>query len=131
MQTARQEPGSTPIVGRHVYGEVYGVNEETLSNEELLRKIVAKAAELANMHLVEVNSWRFKGGDKEGVSVIALVLESHIAVHTWPFYNYATIDVYTCGERSDPMAAFRYIINQLKPKRYTINYSDRSYKNSL
>ena len=47
------------------------------------------------MHLVEVNSWKFKGGDKEGVSVIALVLESHIAIHTWPVYNFATVDVYT------------------------------------
>jgi S-adenosylmethionine decarboxylase len=122
------KPNTAPITGRHVYGEIYGVSEELLSDEKFLRGVVIRAAELANMHLVEVNSWRFKGGEKEGVSVIALVLESHIAIHTWPRYGYATIDVYTCGEQSDPVSAFRYIISQLKPKRYTINYSDRSYK---
>ncbi|MGC8972687.1 MAG: adenosylmethionine decarboxylase [Thermoproteus sp.] len=128
MQTTQIARGSVPVIGKHYYGEAYGIDPELLSDEERLRRIVMRAAELANMHLVEVNSWRFKGGDKEGVSVIALVLESHIAVHTWPTYGYATIDVYTCGEQSDPLTAFRYIISQLKPKRYTINYSDRSYK---
>ncbi|WP_052886238.1 adenosylmethionine decarboxylase [Thermoproteus uzoniensis] len=128
MQTTQIARGSVPVIGKHYYGEAYGIDPELLSDEERLRRIVMRAAELANMHLVEVNSWKFKGGDKEGVSVIALVLESHIAVHTWPTYRYATIDVYTCGEQSDPLTAFRYIISQLKPKRYTINYSDRSYK---
>lgn len=116
------------MIGKHYYGEAYGIDKDVLADENSLRNIVIKAAEIANMHLVEVNSWKFKGGDKEGVSVIALVLESHIAVHTWPAYGYATIDVYTCGEQSDPLSAFRYIISQLKPKRYTLNYSDRSYK---
>ncbi|CCC82165.1 adenosylmethionine decarboxylase [Thermoproteus tenax] len=131
MQEARAKLGSIPVVGKHYYGEAYGIDSGLLSNEDLLKHIVIAAARRANMHVVEVNSWRFKGGDKEGVSVIALVLESHIAVHTWPAYGYATIDVYTCGEHSDPLSAFRYIISQLRPKRYTINYSDRSYKYPL
>lgn len=125
MQTAAQ---LEPVVGKHVYGELYGIDGATLQEVEKLRKIVIEAAHIANMHLVEVNSWKFTGGDKEGVSVIALVLESHIAIHTWPRYNFATVDVYTCGEHSDPMAAFRYIVSQLSPKRFTVNYSDRSYK---
>lgn len=128
MQTAQAIQGGVPVIGKHYYGEAYGIDPKILADEEGLRNIVIKATEVANMHLVEVNSWKFKGGDKEGVSVIALVLESHIAVHTWPTYGYATIDVYTCGEHSDPLAAFRYIISRLKPKRYTINYSDRSYR---
>jgi len=84
MQATQIAQGKIPVIGKHYYGEAYGIDPELLSDEERLRRIVIRAAELANMHLVEVNSWRFKGGDKEGVSVIALVLESHIAVHTWP-----------------------------------------------
>ncbi|MEM0370415.1 MAG: adenosylmethionine decarboxylase [Pyrobaculum sp.] len=126
MQAVTQT--QTPVVGKHVYGELYEIDEKLLEDEQRLRKIVIEAAHIANMHIVEVNSWKFKGGDKEGVSVIALVLESHIAIHTWPVYKYATVDVYTCGEHSDPMSAFRYIVSQLSPKRFTINYADRSYK---
>jgi S-adenosylmethionine decarboxylase len=94
-------------------------------NEEKLRDAVVEAVKLANMTLVEIKSWSF-GGKKGGVSVIALVLESHIAIHTWLSYKYATVDVYTCGEKSDPWKAFEYIINVLKPKYYTVNYADRS-----
>jgi len=113
------------IVGKHVYGNLYDIPPDIAANEELLRNAVIEAAKLANMTLVEVKSWKF-GGLKGGVSVIALVQESHIAVHTWNEYRYATVDVYTCGEKSDPWKAFEYLVNVLKPKFYTVNYADRS-----
>jgi S-adenosylmethionine decarboxylase len=54
-----------------------------------------------------------------GVSVVALIEESHIAIHTWPEYKYAVIDVVTCGEQSDPVSAYDYIIEKLNPQRFT------------
>jgi S-adenosylmethionine decarboxylase len=123
---SNQSKGSEDrIVGKHVYGNLYDVDLEIAGNEEKLREIVVEASKLANMTLHEVKSWSF-GGKKGGVSVIALVLESHIAIHTWIEYKYATVDVYTCGEKSDPWKAFEYIVKQLKPKYYTVNYADRS-----
>ncbi len=113
------------IIGKHVYGNLYDIDVEIGGSEEKLRKIVEEAAKLANMAIVEIRSWSF-GGKKGGVSVIALVVESHIAVHTWVEYRYATVDVYTCGERSDPWKAFEYIVRSLKPRYYTVNYADRS-----
>jgi len=101
------------IVGKHVFGNLYGIPREIAANEELLYETVRKAVEVANMKLVEMKSWKF-GGKKGGVSVIALVEESHIAVHTWLEYNYATVDVYTCGEHSDPQKAFDLIVSVTK-----------------
>jgi S-adenosylmethionine decarboxylase len=122
---AEAEQASDMVVGKHVYGNLYGVDRELLWDEERLRDIVLKAVELANAQLAELKSWRF-GGHHGGVSVIALVLESHIAIHTWPDYGYATVDVYTCGEHTDPWKAFNYIVSQLKPRHYTVHYADRS-----
>ncbi len=113
------------IVGRHVYGNLYGIEASKLWDENGLRNLVAEAAKQANMKLVEVKSWKFTGYHG-GVSVIALVLESHISIHTWPDYGYATVDVYTCGERSNPWRAFNYIVEALKPRYYTVHYADRS-----
>ena len=113
------------IVGKHVYGNLYGIDEEIAFNEAKLRDIVRRAVELSNTKLIELKSWKF-GGKKGGISVIALVEESHIALHTWVEYRYATVDVYTCGEHSDPWRAFNYIVSELKPKYYTVNYADRS-----
>ncbi len=113
------------VIGRHVYGNLYDCPREILCDEEKLKEIVVEAAKIANMTLWEVKSWKFSG-EKGGVSVIALVVESHIAIHTWVEYNYATVDVYTCGENSDPWKAFYYIVSKMKPQDYTVHYSDRS-----
>lgn len=113
------------VIGKHVYGNLYDCDPDLLSNEELLRHIVEEAVRISKCNLHEIKSWKF-GGEKGGVSVIALVTESHIAIHTWINYVYATVDVYTCGESSNPEAAFDFIVSQLKPKEYTKYLSDRS-----
>jgi len=113
------------IVGRHVYGNMYGVDKEKLWDEEFIKKLVLGAVRASNATLHELKSWKIEG-EKGGISVIALVLESHISIHTWPEYRYATVDVYTCGEEADPWKGFNYILEKLNPKFYTVHYSDRS-----
>ncbi|RLE56296.1 MAG: adenosylmethionine decarboxylase [Thermoprotei archaeon] len=114
------------VVGKHVYGNLYGCNPLLLSDEEYLKKVVVEAAVIGNMTLLNVISWKFGGGG--GVSVVAIVAESHISIHTWPEYSYATVDVYTCGEKCDPERAFHYIVSCLRPKKYTYHFVDRSLK---
>ena len=113
------------IVGIHFFGNMYEIDPAVATNKEFLEKVVLKAVEIAKMHLVERKAWAF-GGKKGGVSVIALVTESHVALHTWNEYKYATLDIYTCGSDSDPKAAFDFVVENLKPKRHQIFYADRS-----
>ncbi len=108
------------IIGKHIYGNLYECDQKVLVNKEELKEIVIKAAEIAKMHLVDVHAWSFQG-EKGGVSVIALVTESHISIHAWSEYNYASVDVYTCGSKSKPLKAFKYIVEKLKPKKYSVH----------
>ncbi len=111
------------VYGKHVYGNLYGChNKVLLKDPERLKSIVLNAAMRGNMTLLDIKSWKIG----EGVSLIAIVLESHIAIHTWPEYDFATVDVYTCGHESDPQAAFDYIVSALLPKRVTLGFADRS-----
>jgi S-adenosylmethionine decarboxylase len=116
---------SKQIVGKHVFGNLYNCPVELISNQKFLRQLVLKAVEAAKMNLVSLRSWKF-GGEKGGVSVIALIKESHIAVHTWREYKYATVDIYTCGEESKPELAFELIVDSLKPERVVRYFADRS-----
>lgn len=114
---------STPkVVGRQVYGSLYECDKEILKDREKLEDIVKEASKVGNMTLLDIKSWKI--GD--GVSVVAIVLESHITIHTWPEYNFATVDVYSCGAHTDPYKAFMYVVNELKAKKYTVNEADRS-----
>ena len=111
------------VVGHHVYGNLVGCrNREALRNPELLENIVREAAEIGNMTVLDVKSWKI--GD--GVSVVAVILESHITIHTWPEYEFATVDVYSCGSHTNPYAAFNYIIKVLEPERVETGHFDRS-----
>ncbi len=113
------------IVGKHVFGSLYGIPPEVADDEEYVRRAVLDAVKAANATLIEIKSWKISG-HKGGVSVIALVNESHIAVHTWTEYRYATVDAYTCGDHTRPERAFQLLVERLRPQYYTYNYADRT-----
>ena len=112
------------VYGTHVYGNLYDCNEEILRDEVKLTNIVKEAAEKANATVVSLFYYKFTPSG--GLSVVAIVAESHISVHTWPEHRYATVDVYTCGPHTDPMVAFEYIGQKLKAKKYSVHIRDRS-----
>ncbi len=114
-----------PIIGKHVYGDLYGCPKEILSDKDYLLKVIKEAAEYGKATLLEIKVWEVEG-EHGGISILALVIESHIALHTWPKNDYATLDVYTCGKEADPWKIFDYIVKSLKPKHYVVHYSDRS-----
>ncbi len=113
------------IVGLHVFGNLYDLDPKIATDIDRLKAVMLKAVGVAKMTLVEQKAWKF-GGKKGGVSIIDLVTESHMALHTWNEYKYASLDIYTCGEHSDPHAAFNYVVQELKPKRHQIFYANRS-----
>ena len=125
VETRQLIAGEDRVVGKHVYANLYECDVKVISDEKKLSDIVKKAAKSAKAVLYELKVWKF-GGEKGGVSVIGLVLESHIAIHTWPKYKFATVDIYTCGAHTDPWSAFKYIVSQLKPRNMNVNYADRS-----
>ncbi len=113
-----------PVIGKHVYGELYDCDERILSDPEELANIVREAARIGRFTLLDIRTWKIH----PGVSVVGIVLESHITIHTWPEHRFATVDVYTCGETGDPVAAYLYIVKRLKAKKYTMKTSNRSYE---
>ena len=110
------------VVGKQVYGELYDCDVEVLKDVERLKEIVVEASKIGNMTLLDVKAWKI--GDR--VSVMAIVLESHITIHTWPEYRFATVDVYSCGTHTDPKKAYLYIVQELKAEKYTIKEANRS-----
>jgi S-adenosylmethionine decarboxylase len=117
-QRALQKEIQKPVVGTHVFGNLYGVDSFLLKDLAATKEIILKAAELGNLHIIDVIEKQFNiinSPDLGGVSVIALLVESHIAVHTWPESNYVTVDIYSCGKDSKPEAALDYIVSKFSP----------------
>ncbi len=115
------------VYGKHVAGNLYGCDREVLMDINKLNRIVVEAAKVGKMTLLDVKAWKIG----MGVSIIGIVLESHISIHTWPEYSFATVDVYTCGSSTDPEAAFEYIARSLRASRVEKKVLIRSYEEPI
>lgn len=103
-------------LGRHVLVEVYECNPELLDNIQFLQEAMVEAATRTGAEVVDVVFRKFQ---PYGVSGVVVISESHLAIHTWPEYGYAAIDLFTCGETADPWKAFSYLTEALESKKVT------------
>ncbi|MCL4362732.1 MAG: adenosylmethionine decarboxylase [Candidatus Parvarchaeota archaeon] len=127
------ESNLVPVIGKHVFGNLYDVDDSILKNLEYLKESVIAAANAGNLHIIDIMERQFNtinSPDIGGVSIIALIVESHISLHTWPESRYATVDIYSCGNESNPALAFDYIVSMMKPKSYKVFSADRSNPSS-
>ncbi len=66
-------------------------------DSEGLLKTVIKTVSVSNIHLcgkpqvITIDDQKYGG-----VSILALIVESHLALHTWPKFKHAWVDIATC-----------------------------------
>lgn len=91
--------------------ELYDCDPQILNDKERIEEIMTKAAEVSGATIVQKVFHVF---NPHGVSGVVVIAESHLAIHTWPEYGYAAVDVFTCGSSVDPWKAYDYIKRELK-----------------
>ena len=90
------------FAGQHVLAELEGVSPELLDDEQFLRHALGEALTQADATVLEVVSKQF---EPQGVTVLALLSESHASIHTYPEVGAVFVDVFTCGTRAKPALA--------------------------
>jgi len=99
------------FTGRHVLAELVGVAPALLDDEPYLRDLLAAAATECGATVRQVISHRFQ---PQGVTVLALLSESHASLHSYPENGSVFVDVFTCGNRADPQRAVDVLARALK-----------------
>jgi spermidine synthase len=99
-------------LGVHYLLELRGCNPTVINDLPEVRRILIEAAKQAKATVLDA---RFHQFSPQGVSGVVVVGESHLSIHTWPEYGYASADIYTCGH-TDPMRAAFYIVEALQAK---------------
>ncbi len=97
-------------LGRHILAEFYNCDSNVLNNVELIEKYMNEAAEECGATVIEKKFHMF---NPYGVSGVVIISESHLAIHTWPEFGYAAVDLFTCGESCDPVIAYDYLKGKL------------------
>jgi S-adenosylmethionine decarboxylase proenzyme len=106
-------------LGRHLLSEFYDCDPNVLNNASLIERVMCEAADVAGATIVTKTFHHFS---PYGVSGVVVIAESHLAIHTWPEYGYAAVDLFTCGESVDPTISYEYLREHLHAK--TAFYSE-------
>jgi len=101
-------------LGRHVLIEFYGCPSEIMENNALIEQYMREAADYSGATIVESVFHHF---NPYGVSGAVIIEESHLTIHTWPEYGFASVDVYTCGDSVNPWMAADYLAEKLKASK--------------
>ena len=97
-------------LGKHCFTEVYGCPFELLNDEKFLLSKIMEAINKTKLTLLDISAHKFQ---PQGVTIVALLSESHISIHTWPENGSAALDVFTCGD-TNPEIAMQYMVEELK-----------------
>ena len=100
-------------LGYHTLIELYNCNPTKINNTKLVEETLLKAAEIANLSVVKSTIHHF---NPIGVSGVVVIKESHIAIHTWPEYNYVALDFFTCNTSYNLESAIDYIYTIFEAK---------------
>jgi len=93
-------------LGRHILAEFFECDPNVLNNPELVEKYMLQAALECGATVVNKCFHLFA---PHGVSGVVIISESHLAIHTWPEYGYAAVDLFTCGEQCDPKVSYEFL----------------------
>lgn len=104
-------------LGKHLLIELYDCNSELLDNLEWVKATLVEGAKRARATIVDVVFHEF---NPFGVSGVVVIAESHLAIHTWPEYRYAAVDIFSCGEALRGSEAASYVIEQFGAARVSM-----------
>lgn len=100
--------------GKHMICDFKEIkNIKLLNNSEELNLLLKKICHKYNFQILNENIHKF---EPIGFSILYLLSESHISIHTFPEKNHISFDIYTCRQYKDNKIydeIFQLFINQL------------------
>ena len=95
----------------HLMITLTGCPKELLDDEEYVKEALIGASNASKATLLETSTYKF---DPQGVTGYALLAESHVSIHTWPEWNCALCDIFTCSDENTPREGIEYLIKKFE-----------------
>lgn len=102
-------------LGSHLIAEFW--HGKIIDDEKKLKKILFETIKRSNNTPLKFAFHKF---NPQGITGVVLLAESHLALHCWPEFNYLAIDIFTCGDKTKPYKALKYLRKVFKPKKVEI-----------
>ena len=114
-------------LGKHVVAEFYECDLNAINDVTKVEELMLEAAKRTNATIVDSI---FHSFNPYGVSGVIVIAESHLAIHTWPEYKFASVDIYTCGDTVKPWIAYEYLKSAFSAHNISVIEMKRGIMNS-
>ena len=82
--------------GKHLICDIKNIKNHNLLNSlEGLKIMFDNICSIYDFNILNKAEYQFT---PQGITIIYMLSESHISIHTFPEKNYAAMDIYTCRE---------------------------------
>nr|WP_246597941.1 adenosylmethionine decarboxylase [Nocardia tengchongensis] len=113
------------FTGWHVLAEFGGVDAGLCDDLERLETALRKSLVAAGVTICDVVRKKF---EPQGVTILALLAESHASIHTYPESGDIFVDVFTCGSiGSGATKAVELLQQELSPGSVNIEVIQRGH----
>jgi S-adenosylmethionine decarboxylase len=102
-------------------------NYELLNNSEKIKTLLDNICEKYNYTILNKIEHQFQ---PQGLTMLYLLSESHISIHTFPEREYFALDIYTCRHYDDNMVyeeIYNYLVKEFKAKKENPLIIDRKF----
>lgn len=100
--------------GSQIIAEFIGCRVPLLARREELEGLLAEGIERHGLELKALNSYQFQ---PEGVTAIAIIGASHVALHSYPEARHLSLDIFTCSPGSpQPERLLAFLRERLEPE---------------
>lgn len=97
--------------------DLYGCAGD-LDDADLLTSVLTDAARAMDSQVIKTIAHKFS---PTGTTVILILAETHISIHTWPEYNYAALDIFICSDEIDPETGWQVVQAALAPSSFDLH----------
>jgi len=97
--------------GVHLIVDVWGASD--LDDKEKMRTTLMDCVTACRAVLRGLDLFQFSVGG--GIAGVAMLIQSHISVHTWPESGYGAFDAFTCGA-ADPYKIIPVLQQAFRPE---------------
>ncbi len=86
--------------GIHLVAELKGCSPGLLNDENNIKRLLVDGINTCGLYYLNIVSHKF---DPIGVTVISIISESHIAIHTYPEAQHVSLDIFHCSTESESL----------------------------
>jgi S-adenosylmethionine decarboxylase len=115
------------MLGNHLLIDLYDCDKDALDDVEQILNALAEIAGLSDVRILRTVTHQFS---PHGTTTLNIVSASHFSFHSWPEYNFASVDLFYCSGTFDISAIMAILRNSFRSKKELYLWVQRGIEHS-